>query len=75
MAIDPAKPAPRTAPATPAARAAVSRMRPASSTSPRPSSISTLRPSRSAAWMPCVPSWIMLSRLSRQYCSTGKSRV
>ena len=35
----------------------------------------TLRPSRSTAWMPCVPSWIMFRRLSRQYCSTGKSRV
>ena len=27
--------------------------------------ITTLRPSRSSAWMPCVPSWIGLSRLSR----------
>ena len=27
------------------------------------------------AWMPCVPSWIMFRQLSRQYCSTGKSRV
>ncbi|MFM8756268.1 MAG: acyl-CoA dehydrogenase C-terminal domain-containing protein [Limnohabitans sp.] len=27
------------------------------------------------AWMPWVPSWIMFRRLSRQYCSTGKSRV
>ena len=42
---------------------------------PAPPSITTLRPSRSSAWMPCVPSWIMFRRLSRQYCSTGKSRV
>ena len=28
-----------------------------------------------APWMPCVPSWIRFRRLSRQYCSTGKSRV
>ena len=48
--------------------------RPAASR-PAPSSITTLRPSRSSAWMPCVPSWIMFRRLSRQYCSTGKSRV
>ena len=47
----------------------------ASSFRPAPPSITTLRPSRSSAWMPCVPSWIMFRRLSRQYCSTGKSRV
>ena len=59
-----------------ARRARSSRRSPrAAASRPAPPSITTLRPSRSSAWMPCVPSWIMLRRLSRQYCSTGKSRV
>ena len=57
------------------ARSIVPLMRAASRCRPLPPSMTTLRPSRSAAWMPCVPSWIMFRRLSRQYCSTGKSRV
>jgi len=33
-----------------------------------------LAPSRSSAWMPCVPSWIIQAVVG-QYCSTMKSRV
>jgi hypothetical protein len=57
------------------ARSTVALMRRPAAIRPLPPSISTLRPSRSVAWMPWVPSWIMFRRLSRQYCSTGKSRV
>ena len=62
-------------PGTWRARPIVPSMRAASSFRPAPPSITALRPSRSSAWMPCVPSWIMFRRLSRQYCSTMKSRV
>ena len=33
--------------------------------SPTPPRMVTLRPNRSRLWMPCVPSWMWLSRLSR----------